>query len=139
VGSGFGTAISVRGGPTIQKELDEIGRLPLTEAVVSSGGDMKATYIVHANGPKFQEENLPGKLKTTIINALKKADAKGIKTIAFPPMGYGFYGVPLPQSADITINTIKEYLSANGTGLNDVVICLLDKSDYNQFENVLTA
>lgn len=133
LGSGFGTAISVRGGPTIQKELDQIGPIKTTEAVISSAGEMKTKYIIHANGPKFQEENLPEKLKITILNALTKAEENGIKAIAFPPMGSGFYGVPLQQSAEITLNTIKEYLSGD-TKLNDVVICLLDSRDYNQFE-----
>jgi len=133
LGSGFGTAISVRGGPKIQKELDEIGKLKITEAVISSAGEMKAKYIIHANGPKFQEENLPEKLKQTIINSLKKAEEKGIKAIAFPPMGAGFYGVPLDQSAEITLTTIKEYLSGE-TKLEDAVVCLNDNREYIPFE-----
>ncbi len=133
LGSGFGTAISVRGGPTIQKELNEIGKIKVTEAVVSLAGEMKAKYIIHANGPKFQEENLSEKLEKTILNSLKKAEEKGIKAIAFPPMGAGFYGVPLPLSAEITLDTIKEYLSGE-TNLDDIVICLIDNRDYMQFE-----
>lgn len=138
LGSGFGTAISIRGGPTIQKELNQIGPIKTTEAVVSSAGEMKTKYIIHANGPKFQEENLAEKLKTTILNSLKKAEEKGIKAIAFPPMGAGFYGVPLEQSAEITLSTIKEYLSGE-TKLNDVVVCLLDSRDYLQFEKIFSS
>jgi len=138
LGSGFGTAISVRGGPTIQKELNKIGKIKITEAVVSAAGEMKAKYIIHANGPKFQEEDLPEKLKQTILNSLKKAEEKGIKAIAFPPMGAGFYGVPLDQSAEITLNTIKEYLS-NETNLDEVVVCLLDNRDHIQFEKKISS
>lgn len=138
LGSGFGTAISIRGGPTIQKELNEFGKIKITEAVVSSAGEMKAKYIIHANGPKFQEENLSEKLKATIINSFKKAEEKGIKAIAFPPMGAGFYGVPLEQSAEITLNTIKEYLLGD-TKLDDVVVCLLDNRDYIPFEKKLSS
>jgi len=138
LGSGFGTAISVRGGPTIQKELNKIGKIELTEAVVTEAGEMKAKYIIHANGPKFMEENLAEKLKQTVINSLKKAEEKGIKAIAFPPMGAGFYGVPLEQSAEITLNTIKEYLSGE-TNLEDTVICLLDNREYIPFEKRLSS
>lgn len=138
LGSGFGTAISIRGGPTIQKELNEFGKIKITEAVVSSAGEMKAKYIIHANGPKFQEENLSEKLKSTILNSFKKAEEKGIKAIAFPPMGAGFYGVPLEQSAEITLNTIKEYLLGD-TKLDDVVVCLLDNRDYIPFEKKLSS
>ena len=61
LGSGLGTCISQRGGPSVQKELDEIGSAKLTEAVISVAGEMKAQYIVHSVGPKFMEEDLESK------------------------------------------------------------------------------
>lgn len=133
LGSGFGTAISVRGGPTIQEELRERGTLETMQAVVSAAGNMKTQHIVHAVGPKFQEEDTERKLKATIQNALQAAEEKGITAIAFPPMGAGFYGVPLETSADITMNTIVEYLEGE-TGIQEVVICLLDSREYKPFQ-----
>ena len=47
LGSGFGTAISVRGGPSVQKELDALGPLRTTDVVVSGAGEMKAGHIIH--------------------------------------------------------------------------------------------
>jgi O-acetyl-ADP-ribose deacetylase (regulator of RNase III) len=133
LGSGFGTAISIRGGPTVQEELNGQGPLETTEVVISGAGEMKATYIVHAVGPRFQEEDLESKLSTKIENCLKKADDKGIKAIAFPPMGAGFYGVPLDVSARVTLGTIKNYLSGN-TGIKEVVVSLLDNREYLPFQ-----
>jgi len=138
LGSGFGTAISMRGGPSVQQELKALGPLQTTEAVVSSAGEMKAEYIIHAVGPRFQEENLEDKLKKTILNSLKKAEEKNIKAIAFPPMGAGFYGVPLNVSAEVTINTIREYL-AGDTAIRDVVICLNDMREYKPFQSELAS
>jgi len=137
LGSGFGTAISMRGGPSIQEELKQHGTRNITEAVVTGAGEMKANYIIHAVGPKFQEENLPEKLRTTIVNALKAAEEKGIKQVAFPPMGAGFYGVPLLQSADITLTTIAEYLKGD-TGIDDVAVVLMDSREYQPFESKLS-
>jgi len=136
LGSGFGTAISVRGGPSIQEELNALAPVDTTGVVISSAGNMKAQHIIHAVGPKFQEENLQQKLKTTIQNSLKAAEEKGITRVAFPPMGAGFYGVPLPLSADITLNTIKEFLS-NGTKIEEVVVCLMGSRDYKPFQEKL--
>jgi len=138
LGSGFGTAIAIRGGPSVQKELDEIGGVKLTEATVTKAGEMKANWIIHAVGPKFQEENLEDKLKETILNVMKLADEKGIEEIAFPPMGAGFYGVPLDLSAEITLETIKSYLK-NGDKTKKVVISLLDNRDYIPFQKKLKA
>ncbi len=133
LGSGFGTAITLRGGPTISEELKKMKKLEPTQAVVSSAGELKATYIIHANGPKFQEKDMEGKLEKTILNSLKQAEKKGVKSIAFPPMGSGFYGVPLPTSAKIMIETISGYL-AGDTKIEDVVICLIDNHELKAFQ-----
>lgn len=137
LGTGFGTAINMRGGQRVRKELENLGPLRITEAVATSAGDMKAGYIIHAVGPKFQEEDTDNKLKLTISNALKCAEAKGVKSIAFPPMGAGFYGVPLDTSAKITVQSIIEYLSAD-TGIEQVVICAMDNREYIALEKQLT-
>jgi O-acetyl-ADP-ribose deacetylase (regulator of RNase III) len=136
LGSGYGTAIALRGGPAIRKELQNLGPLEVTEATVTSAGNLKARYIIHAVGPKFQEEGSEQKLKLTINNFLRRAEEKGIKSIALPPMGTGFYGVPLDVSARVTIETIAEYLK-NGTEIQDVVICAMDTREYKPFEEQL--
>lgn len=133
LGSGFGNAIALRGGPAIRKELENLGPLKVTEVVVTTAGNMKAKHIIHADGPKFQEANLNDKLKTTIINVLKAAESNGIERIAFPPMGSGFYGVPLDASAAMTIDTIAEYLKG-GSEIKEVVICGNDNREYRALE-----
>lgn len=138
LGSGFGTAISIRGGPAVQKELKEHGELATTEVLVTGAGEMKAQYIVHAVGPRFQEEDTEAKLKQTIVNSLCAAEDKGIKSIAFPAMGCGFYGVPLDLSARVTLETVKEYLSGQ-TNIREVVICLLDSREYKPFQSYFEA
>jgi O-acetyl-ADP-ribose deacetylase (regulator of RNase III) len=129
LGSGFGNAITLRGGPSIRKELENIGPLKVTDVAVTTAGNMKTKHIIHACGPKFQEENTEQKLKATIINVLKAAEANGIESIAFPPMGAGFYGVPLDASVRITIETIAEYLD-RGSVIKDVIICGNDTREY---------
>lgn len=133
LGSGFGTAISMRGGKSIEEELNKLAPIPTGEAVVSSAGKMKAEYIVHAVGPKFQEADTENKLRTTVRSALKKADENGIKRLAFPAMGAGFYGIPLELCARVMIETISGYLK-NETGLKEVVICPFDSHQYRPFE-----
>ncbi|HER00047.1 MAG TPA: O-acetyl-ADP-ribose deacetylase [candidate division Zixibacteria bacterium] len=138
LGSGYGNAIAMRGGPAIQDELKELGPKGVTEVVITSAGNMKARKIIHAVGPKFQEEELPHKMRKTIINALKLADEQGIKQVSFPAMGAGFYGVPLEESAELTLSTIKDYLQ-NGSRIQEVIICLLDTREYLPFQKKLNS
>lgn len=133
LGSGFGSAITRRGGPSVKAELDKIGSVNPTEAVVTGGGNMKTRFIVHAAGPAFQEEQLDAKLRTTILNSLRCAEEKGIRQIAFPPMGAGFYGVPLSSCREIMIRSIEEHL-AKGGAMNEIVICANDPREYRAFQ-----
>ena len=133
IGTGFGTAISVRGGPTIQKELDQLAPVATGEAVVSDAGNLKARYIVHAVGPKFQEEDTEGKLRTTVLSALKRADEKGVRRIAFPAMGAGYYGIAPELCARVMLDTFKSYLEGE-TGIEELIICVLDTPQQNAFQ-----
>jgi len=136
LGSGFGTAIAIRGGQTIQEELENLAPVKTTDVVLSKAGELKAKYILHAVGPKFMEEDLEGKLRRTILNTLKTAEENGIRKVAFPPMGTGFYGVPLDTSADITFSTIKEYLN-KGSKIEEIIICALDNREFIPFRQRL--
>jgi len=136
LGAGFGSAIVRRGGPAIKKALDAIGSIAPTEAVVTTGGNLKAKHIVHAAGPAFQEENLEEKLRATIANVLRRAEEQGISQIAFPPMGAGFYGVPLPLSVKLTIEAISAHLSSSGT-IREVLLCANDGRERAAFEAAL--
>ena len=138
LGAGFGNAISMRGGPSIKEELEKLGSIESGEAVATAAGELKAGYIIHAAGPAFQEENTESKLQITMENALKCADEKGIKQLAFPPMGAGFFAIPLPVCAKVMIEAIRKYLSGE-TGLNEVIICAADNREYKPFDAELAA
>lgn len=136
LGSGFGTAISLRGGPSVQEEATVLAPVQLTHAVATSAGELKAKYILHAVGPKFQEENIAEKLRATMANVLELAEAKGIESLAFPPMGTGFYGVPLSTCADVMTDTITSHLSRS-SGIKQIKICMIDTREFQAFKERL--
>ncbi len=133
LGSGFGGAIQQRGGIVIQKELDEIGSVPTGDAVVTQAGILNAEYIIHVNGPKFREEDEKGKLERSVRSVLARAEEKGMKHVAFPPIGTGMYQVPMDLCADVMVETISSHL-ANGSGLEEVLIVLQDPREITPFE-----
>ena len=53
-------------------------------------------------------------------------------------MGAGFYGVPLPVCAEVSLRAMSDYLCQE-TGLKDVVVCLLDNREYKPFADQLNA
>ena len=139
LGSGFGGAIAVRGGASIQKELDELsssGPIATGAVVVSGAGKLKAEFIIHAVGPRFQEDDIEGKLLTTMKNILLLAEEKELKRLAFPAMGAGYYGIPAPVAARVMFKALREHLDGE-SGLEEVAICLLDKPQFNAFQSAM--
>lgn len=133
LGSGYGTAITQRGGPSIKGELEKVGGLKTCEAVATGAGELKAKHIIHAVGPRFQEEEEDRKLRETMKASLKQAEGKGIKSLAFPPMGTGFYGIPLALATKVMTEEIKKYLEG-ATDLEEVRIVVMDERENGPFK-----
>jgi O-acetyl-ADP-ribose deacetylase (regulator of RNase III) len=136
LGSGFGSAIATQGGPKVQEELKKIGGAEVTEVVLTGGGALQMKYILHAVGPRFQEEKLEEKLQTTILNTLKKAEEQKLRKIVFPAMGTGFYGVSLEVCARLSLETVREFLPKAGS-LEAVLFCLRDSRELKPFQEQL--
>jgi O-acetyl-ADP-ribose deacetylase (regulator of RNase III) len=137
LGAGFGNAIAVRGGSSIQEELNGRGPLSTGEVVFTDAGNLKSKFIIHAVGPRFQEEDTENKLRKTMDNILQLSEKKGIKKIAFPPMGYGFYGVPIDLCATVMTETINNHIMKKSS-LEEIVIAVMDDREYEAFESKMT-
>ena len=138
LGSGYGTAIQSRGGGAVKKAVEKIGGIRMGEAVMTTAGAMSAKHIIHACGPKFQEADTERKLRDCMQSALRIAQENGLKTVAFPPLGAGFYGVPLEFCARVMIGTIRSAAAA-GTSLEEIVICTVDGRDFLAFKDQVEA
>jgi O-acetyl-ADP-ribose deacetylase (regulator of RNase III) len=126
LGSGYGGAITQRGGKAVQGELDAIGALPTGQAVVTTAGELKARYVIHTNGPKFHEPDTEEKLREATRSVMRVADEKGITQLALPPIGTGMYQVPLDTCARVMVDTVTEHLENGKTSLEVVSFVALD-------------
>ena len=133
LGSGFGTAIQSRAGEAVKKELEKTGGVPMGEAVITGAGRLKARHVIHACGPKFQEADTERKLRDCVLAALKLAGERGLESVAFPPMGTGFYGVSLDLCSRVMLETIRDYLRGE-TSLREVFICVMDRREFDAFK-----
>ncbi|MFZ5517910.1 MAG: macro domain-containing protein [Candidatus Zhuqueibacterota bacterium] len=136
LGGGVAGAIRRKGGPAIQKECDEFGGTFVGGAVLTTGGKLKARYVIHAVGPRMGEGNEDVKLRNATLNSLKVADEHGLKSIAFPAISTGIFGFPMDRCANIMIETCANYLRKD-TGLETVIFCLYDDAAYRTFLDVV--
>ena len=108
-GGGVDGAIHRRGGPEILEECKEIRRtklpqgLPTGKAVITSGGNLKAKWVIHTVGPIWRGGNQgEAELLTNAYrNSLQLATFKGLRTVAFPSISTGAYGYPIEKASKI--------------------------------------
>src|ERR1700732_1542316 len=53
-GTGTDGTIHTRGGPRIDEECRRIGGCPIGDAVITTGGDLRARHVIHAVGPVWR-------------------------------------------------------------------------------------
>lgn len=136
MGGGVAGAIRRRGGPAIQEECNRLGGTHVGGAVITTGGNLAAKYVIHAVGPRHGDEHEDSKLKDATLNSLKLADKTGLKSIAFPAISTGVYGFPKNRCATIMLSITIAYLEGP-TKLENVVFCLFDKKSLEIFEHAL--
>jgi len=137
MGGGVAGAILRKGGRKIQDECDKIGYCPVGGAVITTGGNLKAKYVIHAVGPRYGEGNEDEKLRNATLNSLKLADKHGLRSIAFPAISTGIFGFPKQRCAEIMLPTTKSYLKNQKTGLGQVIFCLFDQETFDLFRSIL--
>lgn len=140
-GGGVAGIISRRGGPTIQRESDEWvrqhGRVHTGSAAITSGGRLKARYVIHAVGPIYDGTPRSAELLGSAVRAaLQIADDHDLKSIALPAISTGIFGYPMEEAARVMLRAAIEYLEGT-TGLERVVFCLYGQLAFDVFTQEL--
>ena len=116
-GGGVDGAIHRAGGKQILEECMAIrnrqGKCKTGEAVVTTGGNLPAKYVIHTVGPVWNgnEEKESKLLANCYINSLKLAESLDVKIIAFPNISTGIYRFPKELAAKIAIDEVKNFKS----------------------------
>ncbi|OPY12987.1 MAG: O-acetyl-ADP-ribose deacetylase [Syntrophus sp. PtaB.Bin001] len=137
-GGGVDGAIHRAGGPAIMAECRKIGGCPTGQAVITTGGNLKARYVIHTVGPIYrdgshgEEELLAGAYR----ESLKLASARNLKSLSFPAISAGVYGYPLQEAARIALTTVIEYLK-NHQDIELVRFVLFGQKIFDVFSAVL--
>jgi O-acetyl-ADP-ribose deacetylase (regulator of RNase III) len=135
LGGGVAGAIRRKGGHRIQDECNEIGTIPVGGAAITSGGDLKARYVIHAASMQLGGETSAQPLRTSTAHSLRIASQKSLKTIAFPAVGTGIAGFPLKECAEIMLREVEKHLKGP-TSIEKVYFVLFDAEALGVFKKV---
>jgi O-acetyl-ADP-ribose deacetylase (regulator of RNase III) len=137
LGGGVAGAIRRKGGESIQKECDAIGSIPIGGAAITAGGKLRARFVIHAASMQLGGETSARALRSSTAHALRIASERGLRSIAFPAVGTGIAGFPVPECAQIMLREVAEHLKAS-TSLEKIYFVLFDAKVLSEFEKAWT-
>ncbi|MDP8244556.1 MAG: O-acetyl-ADP-ribose deacetylase [Candidatus Hinthialibacter antarcticus] len=114
-GGGVDGAIHRAGGSAILDECKTLGGCKTGDAKITTGGNLKAHYVIHTVGPVYHGGN-DGEaelLASCYRRCLQIASERKIESIAFPSISTGAYRYPVADAANIAISTVIGFLNQN--------------------------
>ena len=135
LGGGVAGAIRRKGGEAIQRKCDAIGSIPIGGAAITTGGNLPARYVIHAASVQLGGETTGRALRSSTAHALRIAAEQSLRSIAFPAVGTGIAGFPIPECARIMLREVVEHLK-RPTSLEMVYFVLFDGQALSEFEKV---
>ena len=137
-GGGVDGAIHRAGGPSMMSELRaKYKGCPTGSAVITSGGNLKAKYVIHAVGPRYSgSPKDPELLSGAYRRSLELCTQNKISSIAFPSISTGIYGYPVEEASRIALKTVMDYLKDHPE-IKLVRFVLFDSKTYDVYEEAL--
>lgn len=148
-GGGVDFAIHQAAGPLIleeckrirseQKQNNQKEGCTVGDAVVTSGGQLKAKYVFHGVGPDMRNKPSNGDLLLAKVyeKCLALARDKKAQSIAFPSISTGIYNFPIHAAAKIVLNTFKKVLK-HPTSLREVRVILFNDEDFAVYKEIFS-
>ena len=135
LGGGVAGAIRRRGGPAIQAECDRVGPIDVGGAAITTGGDLKARYVIHAASMALGGRTTEAALRSSVAESLRLADEKGLRSIALPAVGAGIAGFPMRRCAEVMLAVAAGHIEG-GSSLEEIRFVLFDRASYETFRDV---
>jgi O-acetyl-ADP-ribose deacetylase (regulator of RNase III) len=139
IGGGVAGAIRRGAGDELVKECQELTKtkyphgLPTGEAVATKAYNLPAKIIIHTVGPRaYSDPN--GLLIDCYENCLRIAEENKCKTIAFPAISTGAYGMSINTSAKVVRYILKNFKSPI---IEEIILVLFKDGDKKVYDDII--
>jgi O-acetyl-ADP-ribose deacetylase (regulator of RNase III) len=135
-GGGVDGAIHRAGGPAILDECRAHGGCETGDAKITTGGNLKAKYVIHTVGPIYSSSGDADLLASCYRRSLETASKEGISSISFPSISTGSYGYPIKEASRVALNTVIDYVQMR-EDIDVVRFVLFSEEDQFLYEEAL--
>lgn len=107
-----GAIFRAAGHDRLQAACNKIGHCDTGSAVITPGFNLKASYIIHAVGPRWTDgrHNEPRLLYGAYYRSLELAVENGCKSIGFPLISAGIFGYPVDQAWRKALQACSDFI-----------------------------
>ncbi len=130
------SAIKKRGGQEKENEAVKQGPIEMGEAVITTGGDLPAEYVIHTAVMGQDLHTDEDKVKKATASSLNLAEENELTSIALPAIGTGVGGMSIHLCAKIMLNESIDFLMS-AKSLKHVKFTLFDDDSYKVFDEEL--
>jgi len=142
-GGGVDGAIHRAGGPAILEDCKRIvarqGSLPTGKAVITTGGNLEAGYVIHTVGPIWHggRSGEPELLESAYRESMNLAAEKRLTSLSFPSISTGAYGYPVDKAARIALGAVISFLKEEATSIKEAFFVLFDSRTFEAYASAL--
>lgn len=137
MGAGVAAAIKRKGGVLIEEEAMRQRPIEVGEAVLTPGGNLAATHVIHAvvMGPDLKTD--PETITRTTRSVLAIAEKHRLTSIALPALGTGVGHVPPAAAAEAMLTAVVGHLKPGKTTLKRVLFVVYQDEAFRAFSDAL--
>jgi len=135
--TGVAAAIKRKGGVIIEEEATRQGPVEVGDAVLTPGGNLIATHVIHAvvmGADLKTDASVVGRATRAVLAV---ADKHRLTSIALPGLGTGVGHVPPGAAAEAMLEAVITHLKAGKTSLKRILFVLYQDEAYRAFTDTL--
>lgn len=136
MGAGVAGAIKQEGGREIEEDAVQKGPVPLGEALVSTAGNLRCKYVIHAAGMEPGGRASAESVRAATRNSLLQAEKLRVESIALPAIGTGVGGLSLEEAARGQIGEVRQF-AKEAKHLKRIVFALFGEQAYELYRQEL--
>ncbi len=135
MGAGVAGALKRAGGDAIEREAMAKGPIAVGDAVVTTGGRLRARHVIHAAVMGQDLRTSADVIDRATASALARAEEIGARTVALPAFGTGVGGFPIGECARIMVAAVR----AHARTIDEVIFALHGDDAVRAFQDAVAA